>query len=151
MTQTTYRVHGVSDDTDTCEVCGKSELRSVIMLAVLDADGETGELIYAGSTCAARMMAQRGKRVTATRVRYAADAAANVMDRAREFADEFRAITVNGYIAANSTAYLNANRQDTAKALAAARAGYVELQAEIAAIDAGTLAGTRFVSLLPKI
>lgn len=151
MTQTTYRVHGVSDDTDTCEVCGKSELRSVIMLAVLDVDGETGELIYAGSTCAARMIAQRGKRVTATRVRYAADAAANVMDRAREFADEFRTITVNAYIAANSTAYLNANGQDTTRALAAARAGYVELQAEIAAIDAGTLAGTRFVGLLPKI
>lgn len=142
-----YRVHGTTDDTDTCEVCGKIELRSVIMLAVLDVEGsETGELIYAGTTCASRMLAQRGKRITPTRVRYAVDAAANVMDRAREFADEFRAITVNGYIAANSTAYLNANGHDITRALTAARAGHAELMAEVATIDAGNLAGTRFAA-----
>lgn len=150
-TATSYRVHGTTDDTDTCEVCGKIELRSVVMLMALDADGNADELIYAGTTCAARLLAKRGTRATATRVRDAATAAARVMVQAREFADEFRGMAVNAYIAANSTAYLNAAAGDVAAALAAARAGHAVVVAEVASIDAGDLAGTRFVALLPKL
>lgn len=146
-----YRVHGTTDDTDTCEMCGKTELRSVVMLAVLDNDGPTGELIYAGSTCAARMLAKRGTRITATRIRGASVAAARVAEQAREFAAEFAPFTLNQYIAANSRAYLNAAGGSVAGALAAARDGYVALRREIAAIEGGTLVGTRFESLLPKI
>lgn len=147
---TTYRIHGTTDDTDTCEQCGKIELRSVVMLAVLDDGEETGELIYVGTTCAARKLATRGVRTTAARVRDASAAAARVMDRAREFADEFEDITLNAYIAANATAYLNLHGTVPA-ALAAARVGYADLLAEVAAIRTGSLTGTRFAAYLPTL
>lgn len=148
---TSYRVHGTTDDTDTCEMCGKIELRSVVMLAVLDTDGETGELIYAGSTCASRMLAKRGTRVTAARVRDASTAAARVRAQAAVFAAEMGALTFGQYIAANSTAYLNASGGNVTAALAAGKAGYLSMLREVADIEAGRLAGTRFELLLPKI
>lgn len=148
---TSYRVHGTSDTTDTCEVCGKIELRSVIMLAIMDDDSETGELIYAGSTCASRLLAKRGTRITAARVRDASAAAGRIRQQARKFADEFRDITLNAYIAANAVSYLNAHRGDTTAALSAAKVGHAELLAEVADIDAGTLTGTRFAKSLPRL
>lgn len=148
---TTYRVHGVSDDTDTCENCGKIELRSVVMLRVLDDGEETGELIYVGSTCASRLLAKRGKRVTAARVRDAAGAAARVLTEATKWAHEFAALTVNQYIAANANAYLNSTHGDVTAALNAARQGYLDVQHEAAAILAGKLTGTRFEQRLPTL
>jgi len=148
---TTYRMHGTTDDTDTCEFCGKIELRSVVMLAALVDGEETGELIYADSTCAARKLAQSGKRVSAARVRDASAAAGRVMTQAREFASEMSGVTVNAYIAANSVAYLNAAGGDACAAIAAAKSGYADLAVELAAIDRGELSGTRFARLLPVL
>lgn len=147
----TYRVHGITDDTDTCEFCGKIELRRVVMLAVLDDGEETGELIYAGTTCAARMISGSGARVSVTRVRDAATAADRIAVQAGRFADEFENVTLNQYIAANAVAYLNANGGDSAAALAAAKVGYVDLQSEIKAIRAGNLSETRFAGQLPVL
>lgn len=146
---TTYRVHGITDETDTCEVCGKIDLRRVVMLAVLDADGNTEEIIYAGTTCAARKLAQRGTRVRAARVADAAAAAGRLLATATSWADEFAAVTLNQYIAANATAYLNVNGGDVAAALAAAKLGYADVQREVELIKSGTLAGTRFAAQLP--
>lgn len=148
---TTYRVHGVTDETDTCEVCGKVELRRVVMLAVLDADGNTEEILYAGTTCAARKLAKRGTRVTARRVGNAAAAADRVVARANEFADEFAAVSFNQYIAANSTGLLNFTNGDTTAALAKGRRNFAELQDEIALIRTGNLTGTRFEGQLPTL
>lgn len=148
---TTYRIHGVSDDTDTCEVFGKIELKSVIMLRVVEDGEETGELIYAGSTCGPRLLAKRGKRVSSARFRDAASAADRVRAQADEWADEFLSITLNQYIAGNATAYLNANNGDTAAALADAKQGYADVQAEARTIKSGTLAGTRFARQLPTL
>jgi hypothetical protein len=151
MTTTRYRVYGTTDDTDTCEVCGKIELRSVVMLMALDADGNDDEIVYAGTTCAARKLRAAGRAITPTRVRHAATAAANVKARAAEFVDEFAGFTVNQYIAANATAYLNAAGGDLAGALSAARDGYAALQIELGAIRSGKLDGTRFAQLLPVL
>jgi roadblock/LC7 domain-containing protein len=142
--EVSYRVHGTTDDTDTCEVCGKVELRSVIMLAVIEAGEETGELIYAGSTCAARKLAKRGKRVTASRVRDASAAAARVMVRAQEFADEMAPLAFNAYLKANWTYAQNFGVQ-------AARDSYDELQNEIKAIRSGDIVNTRFARMLPEL
>jgi ribosome-binding protein aMBF1 (putative translation factor) len=51
MTQTTstYQVVGITDEQDTCELCGRQNLKSVI---VLDADGE---FVFYGSECGAKM------------------------------------------------------------------------------------------------
>jgi hypothetical protein len=148
---TNYRVHGITDDTDTCEVCGKTELRRVVMLAVLDADGNAEEMIYAGTTCAARKLAQRGIRVRAARIAAAAATANRVRMQASEWADEFGALSLNAYIAGNATAYLNMHPGDTTAALAAARAGYADMLAEVAAVRSGALAETRFAKLLPVL
>jgi hypothetical protein len=45
----TYRIVGITDERDTCELCGRTNLKSVI---VLDADGE---FVYYGSECGAKM------------------------------------------------------------------------------------------------
>lgn len=139
-----YRVHGTTDDTDTCEVCGKVELRSVVMLAVIENGEELGELIYAGSSCASRLLAKRGKRVTASRVRDAAAAAARVKVSADKFVAEMEGLSFNQYLKANWTYAQNFGVQ-------AARNSYDELQLEIAAIKSGDIVNTRFARALPTL
>lgn len=51
-----FRFVGVTDETTTCEECGKPELRSTVVLALLDADGNVDEHVRYGSTCAARAL-----------------------------------------------------------------------------------------------
>lgn len=64
MTQTTapaFRYLGVTDESTTCEKCGKPQLKSTVMIIPLDADGnDDGEPLYYGSTCAARALGVRG-------------------------------------------------------------------------------------------
>ena len=85
-----YRFIGTTDDTTTCDQCGKAELRSTIILALLDADGNVAETVYYGSTCAARALTARtGRRHTGAKVLDEARAA----QRLRESADrEARAL-----------------------------------------------------------
>ena len=50
-----FAVLGTTDDITTCELCGRSDLRSTVVLDVLDAEGmKTGDLVYYGSDCAGR-------------------------------------------------------------------------------------------------
>ena len=146
-----YRMHGMSDNTDTCELCGNIELRRVVMLAALDADGNTEAIIYAGTTCAARKLSTRGTRTTATRVRDAASAAGRVWESARAWADEFAPLTPHQFREANATAALNATHGNVAAALELLRVRYDETMAEVAAIRAGNLDGTRFAKRLPTL
>jgi hypothetical protein len=141
---TTYRMHGLTDDTDTCEICGKVELRRVVMLMALDADGNDEEIVYAGTTCAARALAVRGTRTTAARVRDAAAAADRVHAQAREFVAEMDGLTFNQYLKANWIYAQNFGVQ-------AARNSYDDLQVEVATLKTGTLTGTRFARLLPTL
>lgn len=62
MTNTTprFRYIGVTDECVECQKCGKVDLRSTVVLAVLDVDGNTENVTYYGSTCAARALAVRG-------------------------------------------------------------------------------------------
>lgn len=43
-----YKVLGLCDDVSTCEFCGKTELQRVVAFSEV----ETGEVLYAGTTCA---------------------------------------------------------------------------------------------------
>lgn len=61
-----YRVRGTTDDVTTCQQCGKPELKGTVILDILDADGNTEEVIYVGSTCAAKMT---GGRATGAKIR----------------------------------------------------------------------------------
>jgi hypothetical protein len=55
-----FRYIGVTDECVECQKCGKTELRATVVLAILDADGNTEDVTYYGSTCAARALAERG-------------------------------------------------------------------------------------------
>lgn len=60
-TQTpTYRFIGTTDECTRCQCCGKNNLRSTVVLAVLDADGNEEIITYYGSSCAARALSIRG-------------------------------------------------------------------------------------------
>jgi hypothetical protein len=150
---TSYRMHGISDDTDTCEICGKVELRRVVMLQVLDADGNPEELIYAGTTCAARKLAKSGTRTTAAKVRDAAGDAARVWEQARAYVAEMDGITFGRYMMANRVAADNASQREGFRrtALEIAREWHADSMAEVAAIKSGTLAGTRWERKLPTL
>lgn len=66
MTITTapkFRYIGVTDECIECQKCGKADLKSTIVLAILDADGNDEEITYYGSTCAARALSAWGMRV----------------------------------------------------------------------------------------
>lgn len=61
-----YRVRGTADDVTTCQQCGKPELKGTVILDILDADGNTEEVTYVGTTCAAKMT---GGRTTGAKIR----------------------------------------------------------------------------------
>jgi hypothetical protein len=54
-----YRIKGVNDDLDTCDLCGKTGLKKVAWLVELDAEGdEIGIAAPYGCCCAAKLLAQ---------------------------------------------------------------------------------------------
>lgn len=64
MTTTTtapkFRFIGVTDECIVCEKCGKPGLKSTVILAFLDADGNDEGVTYYGSSCAARALGVKG-------------------------------------------------------------------------------------------
>lgn len=55
-----FRYLGITDECVECQKCGKVDLRSTVVLAVLDVDGNTEDVTYYGSTCAARALNVKG-------------------------------------------------------------------------------------------
>ncbi|MER7433153.1 hypothetical protein ABT341_00335 [Pseudonocardia alni] len=51
-----FRYLGITDECVKCERCGKAELKSTVVLAILDADGNVDAVTYYGSSCAARAL-----------------------------------------------------------------------------------------------
>jgi hypothetical protein len=58
-TGTAYQVRGTTSDVTECQICGKPDLRRTVILGVLDADGNTEDVTYAGTTCAAKVTGRR--------------------------------------------------------------------------------------------
>lgn len=73
-----FRVLGTTDDITVCDQCGRDDLRSTVVLAELDADGNEIGITYMGSDCGANAAGW-----TQTRVRAEARAA----DKARRDAE----------------------------------------------------------------
>lgn len=55
-----YRFIGITDECTQCQHCGKGKLRSTVVLAILDADGNEEATTYYGSSCAAKALAIQG-------------------------------------------------------------------------------------------
>ena len=92
QTQTTgidqYRYLGSTDDVLRCDHCGRSDLTHTVVLELLDADGDAEEVVYFGSTCAARALSGRfGVKVTAADVRRGVKAADDAAREARRIAN----------------------------------------------------------------
>jgi hypothetical protein len=95
-----YRVLGTTDDVTECQCCGRADLKSTVMLGILDADGNVEEVTYFGSACGAKAAGWTTKFVRdaakqADRERRAAEQAR----RDREFLAEIAAR--DAWIAAN--------------------------------------------------
>lgn len=96
---------GITDDHTTCECCGRSGLKRTIAIAELDADGNRGEAVYYGSTCAALALRTSSERVLkiATAAQAAAErAAANRARYAATFERIERALLGTPHLAAAS-------------------------------------------------
>lgn len=64
-----YALKGINDDRSECAVCGKIELKRVMWLIELDAEGtEVGDAFHCGTTCGAKLM-QRKQTVVNTVVK----------------------------------------------------------------------------------
>lgn len=55
-----FRYIGTTDECVECQKCGKVDLKSTIVLAILDAEGNEEDITYYGSTCAARALSIKG-------------------------------------------------------------------------------------------
>lgn len=66
-----YALKGINDDENTCAVCGKVELKRVMWLVELDADGnEFGEAFHVGTTCGAKLLGYSHSKVSTAIKRY---------------------------------------------------------------------------------
>lgn len=64
MSKLRVEYFGITDEVDTCDHCGKQDLKKAIMLFILDADGNRDELVYYGTTCAAKALSVGSSQVT---------------------------------------------------------------------------------------
>ena len=64
-----YIIKGTNEDEDTCSHCGRTNLKRVTWLAVLDADGNEQQVAHYGVDCAARLIsASTGESTTGKHV-----------------------------------------------------------------------------------
>src|SRR4051812_26213550 len=49
-----YRVHGTTDDVATCDLCGREDLKSTVIMIELDEAGNELDAVYMGTDCAAK-------------------------------------------------------------------------------------------------
>lgn len=55
-----YALKGINEDETVCSVCGKVELKRVMWIVELDADGnELGDPFHCGTTCGAKLMGHK--------------------------------------------------------------------------------------------
>lgn len=60
-----YAYKGTNNDQESCDVCGRVDLKKVMWLAELDADGnELGHIIATGTTCGAKLLGYSQKAFT---------------------------------------------------------------------------------------
>ena len=64
-----YRMIGTTDDVIDCAKCGRPDLRMTVVLELLDAEGNSEGVTYYGTSCAAKVLADRGVRTSAREVR----------------------------------------------------------------------------------
>ena len=88
-----YTLKGINSDTETCEKCGKTGLKRVMWLEVLDEEGNgTGSVIPMGTCCGAKSLGFKGQFKTVEQVAEAfkmQEKKAKVIEAAKKMAAEF--------------------------------------------------------------
>lgn len=85
-----FRYIGITDECIVCEKCGKPGLKSTVILAILDADGNPEDATYYGSSCAARALGIKGgSRSVLNSARAAHDQTIEVAKDARAALDRY--------------------------------------------------------------
>ena len=108
-----YRVLGTSDDHDTYELCGRTELKRTVALECVD----TGEVVHFGTDCAARA-AGWTERELSTRIRAAEREQAAREQAARAAAWEAERAAYRAWLGAEAgEAVTAANEHDVAARL----------------------------------
>lgn len=93
---TGFRYIGITDECIECQCCGKQNLRSTVVLAILDADGNMEDYTYYGSTCAAKALSIKGGgRAVLSSARAAHDRTLRAAKDAREML-EFYGLPLEG-------------------------------------------------------
>ena len=64
MTTRTHKIIGTTQDITDCECCGRTNLKKTVIVAVLDADGNTDSIAYYGTVCAAKATKRTVKQIT---------------------------------------------------------------------------------------
>jgi len=102
-----YRIKGINDEQDTCDECGKTNLRRTVILAALDDEGNEDGECRVGVDCASRMM-----RTTTTKVKNEVATLTSTLDReaddARERLDFWEPVLAQG-VEATRRAFLERN------------------------------------------
>lgn len=70
----TFREIGLTDERDTCECCGRTNLKVAVVLQEIEDGGDAGAFVFFGTTCAARAL-RRGVKETRKAVKDAQKAA----------------------------------------------------------------------------
>lgn len=91
-----YRIKGINDDEDTCHCCGKTNLKRVVWLVELDADGnEIGDAFPYGTTCASKAMGWRETSKAKIEKRQAAEVAKEIERQKSELFAKFVKVGYN--------------------------------------------------------
>lgn len=64
-----YQARGTTDDVTTCGICGREDLKSTVILAIITPDGTCDGVTYAGSECAAKLSGRPVKDIRAEAAR----------------------------------------------------------------------------------
>lgn len=112
-----YTLKGINNDSETCEQCGKTGLKRVMWLEILDAEGnQTDSVIPMGTCCGARALGFKGEFKSVEQVAQAVDqkqkreaAIIQAQKMVVEFNDEIAIIkNGNSYVTVRGKAF-NAN------------------------------------------
>ena len=101
-----YRIKGVNDDHDTCDLCGKTGLKKVVWMVELDSEGdEIGTAAPYGTCCAAKLLAYtnqpliaktKNAQILELQRRRSAELRALVWEKQQSIANEHGLVNING-------------------------------------------------------
>jgi hypothetical protein len=92
MNTRTHKIIGTTQDVTDCECCGRTDLKKTVIVAILDADGNTTGVAHYGTVCAAHATKRTAKQITnEANAADAAQRAAKERERAERSDREYRA------------------------------------------------------------